>query len=86
MKHLHLNVGDVITITNSDYGISSGSFRIVNKDITDIDSNEVKFTATQFLEALFEDTYLPASDPQWTNPSTYADEAQYVEFFEMPLV
>lgn len=84
MKYYRLNVGDVVEVTNSDYGMDSAQFRILHKDLEGIDKNEVKFTATQYLEGLFLDTYIPAGDPQWTNPDTFSYPAQYTEYFELP--
>ena len=84
LKHLHRNIGDVITINNTDYGIVDAEFRIVSKDMKEIDENEVGFTAVQFLEGMILDTYVPAGDPHWERPDYYTKAAQYAEFFELP--
>ena len=84
MKYSKRNVGDVITVSHSDYGMVDAKFRILSKDMKEVDQNRVSWVAGQFLEGLFLDTYIDAGDPIWVNPDTFAAPAQFTEFFELP--
>lgn len=79
-----LNVGDVFTVSHDDYGIVSAKFRVTTKDFGKIDDNEIQFAAVQFIEGLFDDNYLDAADPEWTEPDRFSYPAEAFTFFELP--
>lgn len=84
LKFMDINPGQVITIENTDYGIASAQFRVVNKDFSGIEENKIKFVAIQFLEGLITDTYMEAGDPAWQNPDNYAKVPVYEKYLELP--
>lgn len=84
MRYSKRVVGDVITINNTDYGIVNAQFRIISKNLKQVNQNKVRWVATQFLEGMFLDTYLPGGGSKWVRPDTYAYPAKYTDFFEMP--
>lgn len=84
LEFLNLDIGDIVTINNTDYSISSAEFRIIDKDEGEIDKNEVKFTMIQFLETLFDDSYGAAGDADWTSPDYDPQTLAYQRVFELP--
>lgn len=81
IKHQDINPGDIIEIVNDDYGITSAFYRVLDKDYSEIDRNEVTFNAIEFLEGEMPDVYEQASDPIYTLPDNYAQlplEERYI--------
>ena len=81
-----LREGQIITVNNSDYDIASAEFRIIEKDLSEVDSNEIQFTALQYVHGLFDDNYQVGGEPLGTNIDTTPAQAAYVQVFEMPFI
>lgn len=79
-----VNVGSVIEVNNSDYGMSSAEFRIITKDITEVDQNTLGWRAIQMIETLFDDSYVPGGDPGWIAPDYSPDPLVHQAVFELP--
>lgn len=79
-----LNVGSVIEVNNSDYGISSAEFRIITKDVAEVDQNVLGWRAIQMIETLFDDNYLPGGNPGWIAPDYTPDKLVHQDVFELP--
>jgi len=77
-------VGEVVEISNSDYGLSSAEFRIITKDISEVDQNYLNWRAVQMVETLFDDTYQPGGNPGWVVPDYTPAALVHQEVFELP--
>lgn len=85
LKFFHLNPGDVIEVSYSDYGIVSAKFRIVSKTIPKPDSNQVKWSAKQMVESLHDDTFQTVQEGTQFEPiGTEPEDITNVKFFELP--
>jgi len=79
------HVGKVITINNSEYGISNANFRITSREVSNVDSNLLDFAATQVVETLWDDTYEDGGAPGWVEPDyRTADVPLAFLMFELP--
>lgn len=79
-----LQVGHVIEVNHEDYGIVSGEYRITEKDLSEVDSNEVRFVAEQMIETLFDDHFSVGGDSKWVTPSTDPGPLVHQRVFELP--
>jgi hypothetical protein len=70
LKYYEVNVGDIVTVNNSDYNISDAEFRVLSKDVAEVDSNKLGWELEQFSETLFDDYYSDGGDPDPTPPET----------------
>lgn len=78
--------GDVVTINNSDFGISNAGFRVMHVDHSEIDRNEVKVKCKQVTEGLFDDNFFLSGGGDWTKPDFSLDVFQNVRVFELPFM
>ena len=78
-----LIVGSVIEVNNSDYDISSAEFRIITKDISEVDQNVIGWRAVQMIETLFDDNYNPGGNPGWISPDYSPDTLVHQAVFEL---
>lgn len=76
--------GNIITITNDDYGYTQTKFRVLSKDISEIDKNELGFTIRQYVDGIYEDQSYPAGGSSWTPPEITPEEALEVAVYEIP--
>jgi hypothetical protein len=84
MEYSGLKVGDIIEITNDDYGLLDVDFRIWEVDASQIDSNEITFRLVQSLEGLFDDNFQTGGGSQWVTPSYDPESLAYQDWFELP--
>jgi len=84
MKFRSVKVGEIVEINNSEYGISSAEFRVINKDISEIDKNRISWRAIQVTETLFDDNYETAGGSEWTNPDYTPAALVHQAIFELP--
>lgn len=84
MKFAEVLVGDVIEITNTEYSMSSVEYRVINKDVTEIDQNKLGFRMIQMIETLFDDNFQTAGGPGWITPDYSPDTLVKQRVFEMP--
>ncbi len=68
LKYSYYNIGDVITIENTEIGIK-GDFRIVSISEPKIDSNEVEMTLLQHTDVIFDEHYLDTGGTHWITPT-----------------
>ena len=76
--------GDVVELNNDEYDISSAEVRILTKELSGPESNEIHFTAVQMVETLFDDNYQVGSGSKWTPPNVDPDPFVYQAVFELP--
>lgn len=79
-----LKPGDIVSINSTDFGITSGEFRVVSIDNEGIDSNEISFKGIQVTETLFDDVFLIAGEPEFTSPGIDLQVFTDVRAFELP--
>lgn len=84
IEYSGLNIGDIVTLNHSDYGISGMEFRVWEKDMSEIDSNEISFRFMQYLESLFDANYTGGGGTVWQTPSYAPLAAQYQKVYELP--
>jgi len=84
LKFHNLQPGSVVEINHTDYDIVSGEFRILTKDVSEIDSNKLKFKATQMVETLFDDHFAEGGGTDWDPLDITPDPLVYQKIFEMP--
>ena len=84
MKFAALNVGEVVEINNDEYEIASGEFRIIKKDISEIDKNELGSQAIQMVETLFDDSFQQVGGSTWVQPDYNPDPLVHQAAFELP--
>ena len=82
-RFITLQVGQVVEVNNTDYGIDEGQYRVVSIDETD-DSNYVKLSLSQKMEGLFDDTYAVGGGSQWVAPDYTPETLAYQGIFELP--
>lgn len=79
-----VQVGDVVTIVNTDHGIVSADFRVLEKQHFDNTKNELSFKCDQVTETLFDDEFVIAGSSQYSrvvyNPSALVKQ----KIFELP--
>lgn len=59
------NIGDVVSITHKDYGISNENYRIVSKSEEENDSNAVRLELTQDLDTMIDNNYQAGGGTLW---------------------
>ncbi len=84
IEYSGLNVGDIVTVNHSDYGISGMEFRVWEKDMSEVDSNEIGFRFNQFIENLFDANYTGGGGTFWTTPSYAPQSVAHQRVFELP--
>lgn len=84
LRYELLNVGDVVTVSHSDYGIVSVDFRVTSVEYTTIDENTVKISAEQVVEGLFDDEYDLAGGTEWVDPDVSLVTSTKLRVFELP--
>jgi hypothetical protein len=84
IEYNSLNIGDIVTVDNADYGISGMEFRVWEKDASEIDSNEITFRFMQYLENLFDSNYEGGGGSLWTTPTYSPVALAYQRVFELP--
>ena len=84
MSYANLNVGDVIEVNYTDYGVANAEFRIVQKDVPEADSNEIEWAAVQLLEGLWDDVYQDGGLVDWQAPSVTPLPMTHQKIFELP--
>lgn len=83
-KYSGYSIGTVFTVNHEDYGISNAEFRIVEKDVGEYDSQEVKINAIQMVEKLADDNYTSEGGGKWVMPDFSPDPFVHQKVFELP--
>lgn len=78
-----LHIGDVVTINNTDYGITNGHYRVMSIEEAN-DSNYIALVLTEMTENLFDDNYIAAGGTQWVAPDNTPRSLSYEKMFELP--
>jgi hypothetical protein len=86
LKHIGIGVGDIVKITSARYGVTDLEFRITTKDISQIDSNSVKFQGEQVTSRLYTSTFdPPQTGPVWVPPDNAPQPIdQTLRLYELP--
>jgi len=84
IEYAGCNVGDLVTVNNTDYDISSAEFRVVSKDESELSANDVSFELVQELEGLFDDNYGAAGNPLWVTPTYTPVALAHERVIELP--
>jgi len=84
LKLYETNVGDIVTINNSEYNIADAEFRVVVKDISEIDQNKIGWELEQFSETLFDDYYGSGGFPGGVRPVTVPEKLIHQGVYEIP--
>ena len=79
-----LEIGSVVTIAHSDYGLGATYYRIIAKSMGLIDENKLSFTATQVVERIFDGNYVATTGGEWIEPATAPQAPDHQRVFEMP--
>lgn len=85
LKHIGLNVGDLVTINHAEYGISGGKMRITNKEIPAPDKGYYSFQA-EIDQAFIQDLTIdePEAPPIWVPTDYTPRDLVKVKLWEMP--
>lgn len=83
-SYSNLEVGSVVYITNSDYGISQAKFRIMEKTVENVESNSVNLLLTQMLDDYFDIEYISGDDSLWQEENNLPVPAISQRVFEIP--
>ncbi len=84
MKCARLNVGHIVRINHSRYGLEGVDYWITRKDVSEIDRNELTFQAEQVTSKLFDDGYVDSGDPEWEPPDYQPQALLHQAIFELP--
>lgn len=76
--------GDVFSVNNSDYGMSSAEFRVMSIEQPSYEENKVKIKARQMVETLFDDNFLNVEALVFSPPDIDLEELAKVRIFELP--
>jgi len=79
-----LELGDVIGVSHSDYGIVSMAFRVVSVSLEEIDKNQLKFKAIQQVEAMFDDEHWTSGGSAGSGINTVVTPFVNQRLFELP--
>lgn len=79
-----LRIGDVVSISNSEYSITAQKFRVSGIDIGEIDSGKLKFSFIQMTESMFDQSYVPGGAPKWTRPDYSPSPLAHQKIHEQP--
>jgi len=83
LKYAKYEVGDVITIKNSDFGID-GDFRITSIRESNIDKNELRLELIQFSEKLFDESYVLGDPTSGQDGIVELQPFQKIKVVELP--
>jgi len=86
LEYSEVREGQLVTINNTEYDISNADYRVIDKDLSGIESNEIKFTLAQYIHGLFDDAYQAGGDAQGVVPDTTPAQLAYRDAFEMPFM
>ena len=78
--------GNVITITNDDYDYVQTKFRVLDKNISEIDKNELGFTLRQIQDGVYTEEGYTAGGSYWEPPDTAPYEAPEQAVYELPYI
>lgn len=67
IRYSYLNIGDLVTIKNSDLGISA-DFRIMSISEPKLDSNEIEMVLLQHTEKFLDESFRYIEPPYWEEP------------------
>jgi hypothetical protein len=84
LKFWELNVGDIVEVVNTDYNISSAEFRVLKKDVREVDQNKIGWELEQFNEILFDAEGDDGGDPGWVPLVKDPDPLVYQALYELP--
>lgn len=84
LKFFEVVVGEIVTVNNSDYNIAGAEFRVVAKDVAELDQNKIGWELEQFSETLFDNYYSPGGDSGWTPVDTTPEALVYQSIYELP--
>jgi hypothetical protein len=84
IKYAQYNVGDVLSITHSDYEMTAVDFRIVSKEEGDIESNTITLEFVQVLESLMDSNYGAAGGTSWVQTHYSAEPVVKQRVLELP--
>lgn len=84
LRYSNLLPGDIVRIEYSDYGITSGDFRVTAIDAGALNSNEFSINALQVVETLFDDVYAAGGGTSWIDPDNTPIPSDHVAVFELP--
>lgn len=79
-----LNIGDVFTISWSDYGISSLTMRVTNIELGALNSNSIKISAIEDVFSISSNIYSPPAGTIWESPSSDPVACPYHSVIEAP--
>lgn len=84
MHKAEVEAGSVISITNSEFGLQGSYFRIIEKNLSELDKNRINFTAHQVVERMFDGNYASTPGSVWTEPEKEPQAPEYQRVFELP--
>ena len=77
-KYATVQLGDVVTISNSDYG-DDALYRVIKIAYDNNEKNQITFTVQQFLESLIDDETVTAGGSSWAESRNDPSAAPYRE-------
>jgi len=84
MNKAELEIGSVVMISHSKYGLNSAYYRIISKGLERIDKNKITFVATQVVEKVFDSNFISTAGSTWVPPSHIPEHPSQQRVFEMP--
>jgi hypothetical protein len=79
-----VQVGKVVTISNSRYSISNAKFRLMAKEIHKADDNYLTFLLRQKTEELYDTGFVVSGGSSWSPPVYTPSAAHNVRVFQLP--
>jgi hypothetical protein len=84
LKFWEVNIGDIVTVNKTEYGISGAEFRILEKDVSEVDKNVIGWEMEQFSETLFDSNYESGGGSWWVPVDTDPSALTHQSIFELP--
>jgi len=84
LKYSALHAGEIIKISNEDYGITNAYFRIKSIGFNAETNNDIKITAIEQIERIQDSNYVKMGDTSWVQPDITPENLDYVDYFELP--
>lgn len=85
LDFLDVQVGNIIKFSSETYGVTESYFRIIHKDITNIDENKITLIGEQVVEKLNSSSFTtPSVAAIWVKPNHIPLALSHIDLMELP--
>ena len=84
LHQAELEIGDIVTLSNSDYDLDAAYYRIISKALKEIDKNQIMWVAQQVTERVFDGNYAATTGSDWVPPIIAPQPPENQRVFELP--